>query len=413
MEQTIAYTLKTGNKKYGFIKRLFAASLFIGLGLSSYLFYRHAVGGAGKVDVCSALFGKGCDGALNSSVGTQLGLPLAGWGIIFYCLLIGLWAWPSFLGKSLKINTAVPVLLLCSLACIGSISLLATMFFNHSLFCPVCVLIHFINLLLFVCAVQIAGYSLPVFFTTARKEVKSLFLFRSERKAAIKSWFSIGTFLLLAFCLYIGLQILSDKAAAIDPQKIIAQFEETPQQTVPVDGSDPVYGSANPPIQIIVFSDFECSSCRGFSRVLYQLKKKYKGQFSVVFKHFPLGSCNPIVTKNMHPKACEAALAAEAARQQGKFWQYHDVLFFYDLSKTDVPYAALAAKLHLDSAKFEEARNGEAAKREVARTIAEGVRLKIDATPAVFLNGRPVNDFRLQPMEILFDHILSPQSTPH
>ncbi|GAA4744202.1 vitamin K epoxide reductase family protein [Flavisolibacter ginsenosidimutans] len=413
MEQTIPYPYKSDSKRYQFLKRLFAALLFIGLGLSSYLFYRHAVGSAGKVDVCSALFGKGCDGALNSSVGTQLGLPLAGWGIIYYCLQIALWAWPSFLGKPLKVNTAVPVLLLCSLAGIGSISLLAIMLFEHSLFCPVCVLIHFTNLLLFVCATQITGYSLPVFFTTARQELKSLFNYRSEKRAAIKSWFGIGTFLLLAFCLYTALQIISDKAAALDPQKIITQFEETPRQSVPVDNSDPVFGSSNSSIQIIVFSDFECSSCRGFSRVLYQLKKKYKGQFSVVFKHFPLGSCNPVVTKNIHPKACEAALAAEAARQQGKFWQYHDVLFFYDLSKTNVPYATLAAKLHLDSAKFEEARNGEAAKREVGRAIAEGLRLKIDGTPAVYLNGRPVNDFRLQPMEVLFDHILAQQSAPH
>ena len=402
MEQT-AYPLQTGNNKTKLFKFLIYL-ITLGLLISSYLLYRHKA--SGKIDVCSAIFGKGCDSALNSSVGTQLGLPLAGWGIIFYSLMGLLLVLPAFLGKAYKANTSAPVFTLSLLGCIGSITLLIMMFFNHSLFCPFCAVIHCINLLLFFCIIQTTGYSISIFFTKLRQEVVSLFKFRSTKKDAIIKWLGIGTFLLLTICLYVGLQIVSDNTA-VDAEKIIAEYNEAPQQKIQVDNNDPLWGPVNSPIEIITFSDFECPSCRYFFFTVAKLKNEYKNKFHIIFKHFPLSTtCNPGITNNVHPKACEAALAAEAARQQGKFWQFHDFIFFSDLSKTTQTFSSLASMLHLDTVKFEADRRGDTAKNRIAKTIQQGINLKVNGTPAVYINGRLVNDFRLKPMEILFEHVL-------
>ena len=404
MEQT-AYPLQTGNKKEKLFKLLIYFLITLGLLISSYLLYRHKA--SGKIDVCSAIFGKGCDSALNSSVGTQFGLPLAGWGIIFYCLMILLLVLPSFLGKAYKANTSLPLFILSLLGCIGSITLLVMMLFNHSLFCPFCAVIHCINLLLFFCIIQATGYSITIFFSILKQEVASLFKFRSAKKDTIIKWLGIGTFLLLTISLYVGLQIASDNTA-IDPEKIIAEYNEAPQQKIQVDNDDPLWGPVDSPIQIITFSDFECPSCRYFFFTVAKLKNEYKNKFHIIFKHFPLNTtCNPGITNNLHPKACEAALAAEAARQQGKFWQFHDFVFVSDISKTTLSFSNLAAKLHLDSLKFEADRRGDTAKNRIAKTIQQGINLKIDGTPAVYVNGKMVNDFRLEPMRILFDHLLN------
>ena len=404
MEQT-AYPLQTRNKKVKFFKLLLYFLIIIGLLISGYLLYRH--NNSGKIDVCSAIFGRGCDSALNSSVGTQLGLPLAAWGILFYSLMILLLGLPSFLGKTYKANTSVPVFALSLLGSIGSITLLVMMFFNHSLFCPFCAVIHGINLLLFFCILQTTGYSIPIFFTKLKQEVASLFRFRSAKKDATIKWLGIGTFLLLTICLYVGLQIVSDNTA-IDPEKIISEYNEAPVQKIQIDSDDPLWGPVDSPIQIITFSDFECPSCRYFFYTVAKLKSEYKNKFHIIFKHFPLNTaCNPGITGDVHPKACEAALAAEAARQQGKFWQYHDMVFVMDISKSNETFSRIASRVHLDSIKFETDRRGDTAKNRLAKTIQQGINLKIDGTPAVYVNGKMVNDFRLPSMRILFDHLLN------
>lgn len=403
MEQT-AYPLQNDTQKNFFFKVLLFAIIIIGLVISCYLFYRHS--SSSKIDVCSSIFGRGCDSALNSSVGTQLGLPLAGWGIIFYSLMILLLLLPAFLGKTYKANTSLPVFTLSLVGCIASITLLVMMLFNHSLFCPFCFIIHIINLLLFFCITRVIEYSISVFFTKMKQEVASLFKFRSAKKDANIKWMGIGTFLLLTVCLYVGLQIASDNTA-IDSDKIISDYNESPEQKIPVDVDDAIWGPPDAPIKIITFSDFECAYCRIFIFTLAKLKDEYRGKFNIVFKHFPLGSCNPGITNPIHPKACEAALASEAARQQGKFWQYHDMLFVYDIGKSTLSYSDMALKINLDSIKFEADRRGDTAKNRLAKTIQQGINLKIDGTPAVYVNGRLVNDFRLKPMEILFDHLLN------
>ncbi len=140
-----------GHKSGPYRFALFAL-LTLGLLISSYLFYIHFVLSnhlRGKVDICSAVFGSGCDGAVMSSICTEMGLPLAGWGIIYYVLMILLLLLPSFPVQTYKANTLLPVFTLSFIGSLVGIGFLTIMFLNHNLFCPFCLIIHCINLLLF------------------------------------------------------------------------------------------------------------------------------------------------------------------------------------------------------------------------------------------------------------------------
>jgi protein-disulfide isomerase len=74
----------------------------------------------------------------------------------------------------------------------------------------------------------------------------------------------------------------------------------------------PTKGPENAPVTIIVFSEFQCPYCARFAPTLKQIEDTYQGSVRVVFKHLPL---------SIHKDAVPAALAAEAARKQGKFWE--------------------------------------------------------------------------------------------
>ncbi|MEK7383124.1 MAG: thioredoxin domain-containing protein, partial [Elusimicrobiota bacterium] len=77
-------------------------------------------------------------------------------------------------------------------------------------------------------------------------------------------------------------------------------------------------GPANAKILIVEFSDFECPACRYAVKPLHELLALYEGKVRFVFKHFPL---------RMHRWAPAAAIAAECAGRQGRFWEYHDRLY--------------------------------------------------------------------------------------
>jgi protein-disulfide isomerase len=94
-------------------------------------------------------------------------------------------------------------------------------------------------------------------------------------------------------------------------------FDPTPKDVSA--GDAPVKGSATAPVTIIEYSDFQCPFCERAFPTVNQIMSEYKGKVRLVYKQYPLTS--------IHPLAMPASLASECAREQGKFWEYHDLLF--------------------------------------------------------------------------------------
>ena len=117
--------------------------------------------------------------------------------------------------------------------------------------------------------------------------------------------------------------------------------------------------ATQPTLDVVVFSDFECPSCKRFAAFLEeQAQPLFDGRIKTVFKHYPLDrTCNERVSQTVHQHACAAMSMAEAARLLGgnsAFWKAHDYLYKHldTLAQGKVTPDAVAAELHLNPAAF-------------------------------------------------------------
>lgn len=167
---------------------------------------------------------------------------------------------------------------------------------------------------------------------------------------------------------------------------------------VPVRPDDPVRGSLAAPHTVVVFSDFQCPGCRSFAEFTErELLPRFGNHLRIVYKHFPLEpECNSGLREAVHPQACEAAFAAEAAREIGgsqAFWRMHDILFARQGGLPEGPWADLGRQAGLDGAAVAERVARRAALNRVQQDAAAGGAAQIHHTPTIFLDGRPLDDW--------------------
>jgi protein-disulfide isomerase len=155
-----------------------------------------------------------------------------------------------------------------------------------------------------------------------------------------------------------------------------------PPANVELRADDPVKGPASAPVTIVVFSDFQCPFCSRVEPTLKQVEKEYPGKVKIAWKHQPLVS--------IHPQAMPAALAAEAAREQGKFWQMHDKLFENQGALSSAPYERYARELGLDVQRFKSAYDSGKYRSRVEEDQRLAARLGIGGTPTMVVNGERV-----------------------
>jgi protein-disulfide isomerase len=141
----------------------------------------------------------------------------------------------------------------------------------------------------------------------------------------------------------------------------------------------PSAGPSSAPVTIVEFSDFQCPFCRAAEPSLKEVRKKYGDRIRLVYMDFPL---------NFHAHAMEAARAARCAGEQNKFWQFHDALFA-DQKRLDADsLKRTAARLGLDTNKFDACFASDKHTRGIQQDVAEGNALGVSGTPTFFINGR-------------------------
>jgi protein-disulfide isomerase len=161
-----------------------------------------------------------------------------------------------------------------------------------------------------------------------------------------------------------------------------------PPRVEVADGGRPARGSANAPVEIIEFSDFQCPFCQRANPTVEQVLKTYGDRIKFVYRHYPLPN---------HPNARPSAEASACAQVQGKFWEYHDRLFANPTRLADADLKAHAAAIGLDTAKFDTCFDNRQQKPGVDKDIADGEAVGVTGTPAFFINGRAVEG--AQPFE--------------
>jgi protein-disulfide isomerase len=121
--------------------------------------------------------------------------------------------------------------------------------------------------------------------------------------------------------------------------------------------------------------------------VLDQVIEKYPKDVKIVFKNYPIRG---------HYYAEKAAIAALAARKQGKFWPFHDELFKAYNQLSDQKINEIASKIGLDMAAFEKDRADPELKAIIQRDVSDANKAGVRGTPTVFVNGRMLRDRRLE-----------------
>jgi protein-disulfide isomerase len=150
-----------------------------------------------------------------------------------------------------------------------------------------------------------------------------------------------------------------------------------PVQNISLD-DDPARGAANAPVTIVEFTDFQCPACAAMHPVLEQVLKSYGDKVRFVVRDFPL---------NQHEWARKAAEAANAAKEQGKFFEYISLLFQRQKA-LDVPsLKKYASELGLDRARFDAALDRGTYAAEVKHDIEDGELYGVSSTPTIFING--------------------------
>lgn len=403
----------------------FICLVLVGLGLtiSGYLLFRHF--GLGNVsaqtgtDFCSVVFGSGCDDALRSPWAIQLGLPLAGWGLVYYGTLVSLLLLAWTMGEGFQAEALTGAFLLALGAAIGSVTLFVVMSTDLSPFCPMCATVHAINVLLLFPLKRMTGLSLGQLVRAVGRAIRYLLGGKAADPAAAR-WHCVGFVVpsLVGVVIYqwvfVEYTLRTHAAeATFDPVAMVTQFESGLQQEIPVTDEDPHLGPEDAPVRMVVFNDFQCPGCRQLAQTVHGLGQKFQASLNIVFKHFPLDSvCNPLVKRELHPKACQSAHAAEAAHAQGKFWAFHEAVFM-PRSEEKMTMKTLTESLGLDAERFDADRIADTTLASVKADIDLGIALGIDGTPSVFINGRRVYDTRAQALQYLIAHELEHKGMAH
>lgn len=353
----------------------------VGISLSELLIQAHIefkLGDEHDSGLCAASELFSCKAAAGSVYSELFGIPIAALGEAYYICVLLVLACSVWLKPDWKQSGLTVVGITAALSVLYSLFLGGVSYWSLGTLCPLCIGLYVVNILSF------------------------LILFALSRGAELRSWSAhlfhpvAGVMLILMGISVIGTQ----SAYALRHQSAHHRLKEFRKKMkkrqrarqpvlIPVTlGQAPIRGPRGQSM-IIEFSDFQCPFCRRFTGYLKKAFESPEGQpFSYAFRHFPLSSeCNPHVKKNMHPRACQAAIAAICAQDQGKFWEMHDTLFAHQRDLDDDDLARYAQEIGLNDERFSTCVKSDAARARLDFDIAEAKRYGVPATPVFFVNG--------------------------
>jgi protein-disulfide isomerase len=145
-----------------------------------------------------------------------------------------------------------------------------------------------------------------------------------------------------------------------------------------------IRGPENAPVTLVEFGDYECPSCGAYHPFVKEILTRYPDKVRLEFHHFPL--------VGVHPNAMMGAMAAEAAGEQGKYWEMHDALFenqpMWGESRNPEPVLiSIASRIGLDVNRFMQQLRNPALQDRILKDVTRGNELQINETPTFFVNG--------------------------
>ncbi|GCE06795.1 DsbA family protein [Dictyobacter aurantiacus] len=160
-------------------------------------------------------------------------------------------------------------------------------------------------------------------------------------------------------------------------------MSEHTRLSIPVNELDHSQGPTNAPITLVQYGDYECPYTRQSTVMVRAIQQNFGERLRFVFRNFPLSE--------IHAHALHAALAAEAADNQGKFWQMHDAIFRHQHALRDADLAHLAETVDLDLKQYTYDMAIQRHLERIEKDVEGGEQSGVQGTPTFFINGRLYN----------------------
>ncbi|MBI5491186.1 MAG: thioredoxin domain-containing protein [Deltaproteobacteria bacterium] len=169
-----------------------------------------------------------------------------------------------------------------------------------------------------------------------------------------------------------------------DNAPIMHKIDRAKAAKLATEGDPPAKGPDSAKVKVVIFSDFMCGFCGQMAPAFAGLSRKFGDRVQIVYRTFPL---------EMHKGADLSAEAALAANEQGKFWEYHDILFGHMGSQSRSDLESYAQQLGLDMNAFRAALDTHKFKPAVDASVALGKSIGVGGTPTVVINDAMVMNF--------------------
>jgi len=360
------------------------ASLGVGVSILTLVVHERIAAGTGYTSFCNLGGVVNCDAVIASRYGTVLGLPVAAIGAAVF-----------FAGAVLALPGALGA------ASVGIADLLLLALVSGSLGFAVVLLVISVGILHHLCVLCLTLDAIIIAWFITVAPLASRFDASARagwwrRRAAARAIAAAGLLVAIAGGTWAAVRgpttaSTVEEVKSRDP-KFYQWYTTLPVKPVTdlVDGDCPRKGDPNAAVAIVEFSDFQCPYCVQAYRDLRDVTRG-RADVSLVFRHFPLdSSCNRNVTHSVHPDACLAACAAECAGQQGRFWEYHDVLFDNNEHLERDSLFRYAREMALDIPAFRACLDHPATRARIDHDVEAGARAGVASTPTLFINGRTV-----------------------
>ena len=369
---------------------LIRALALIGLGLSielAVVYYHANFDKTALYSFCSINDYIDCDGVARSTYSQFAGIPLAWWGIFFYLFVL-------FMSIVDKINSTWKTPFRVFKNPIQYISVLGLISFAISMTLAGISLYKIEKL----CILCIATYFLDFAISLIATDFKNGGFIKSIKTSVLDFIDGVKQYtVLFAVCLLcaIGFLVYTDVTYVFTPHlrfhREMTKYTRQKHNPYSITGNE--LGDKNGKVKIIFISDYVCPMCRITNMMLHRAVKEYDNVY-VEHYNFPLDKvCNPEVVAQVHNGACMRSKIALAAKQQGHYWDMASRLYDMKTLKTE-SILETAKELNLDEKKLWYDIISKETEKELQDDIAYCQKIGVAATPAMYINGKPLIGLR-------------------
>lgn len=342
-----------------------------------------------------------CGHVLGSAYARVGPISVAPLGLAYFAMLaawFGIVGLPNWAGRAWQ---RLP-LGLTAIGATASAYFVYIMAFKLPVWCPWCVAVHVVNALILVLLLIWRPTAPPANATAVEK----------PHPSPIRAWGVIGGAGALGLIIFLAgfaaFQFLAARSNQLRLLKIVTDvdycvwnWKRQPLMELPIRPDESLEGPADAPYTAVAFIDFECTHCRDLYLFSRQIQTAFPDRVRFAFKHYPMNNACNLHQKNVHQFACDAALAAEAARIAGTAEQcaaYRKLLFANMSRLAEQPFAALAAQAGIDRTAFDRALANRAGADRIADDVEVANRVGVTGSGKIFLQGRELEYWTIAAM---------------